>query len=193
MDEFKLIGSGLTDKATSLIRSAVTRYETETPKPDCRSLDRAAVSWYRGLLMFIGDMCKDLDIRNVQDLDSLFKKVYVPLSLRYGITPKINDFCLMLGTDYSVIDRLLNNSNNPLYKDIYSNWLIICRESLIADMIDSYSSNINHIFISKAVYGLTDKETQAETTPKTAVKRDRDSIIAELSGGIVENPGNVEN
>ena len=170
MDDLRLIGSGLTDKATSLINAAVTRYETETPKPDCKPLDRANVSWYRGLLIFIGNMCKDLDIRNVQDLDSLFKRVYVPLSLRYGITPKINDFCLLIGTDYYVIDKLLNNSNNPIYKDIYNGWLVICRESL-----------------------LSDKEMQPDSTPKTAVKRDRNSIIAELGGEIVENPGNVEN
>jgi len=181
------------ETAADLIKAVCNRYEIENPKPDARPLDRACVAWYRGLLLSIGNQCKELDLKNVNDLDALFRRVYVPLSIRYGITPKINDFCLMIGTDYPVIDRLFNSTNNQSYKNIYNSWLLICRESLISDMVDNYTSNINHIFIAKSIYGLTDKPNTDGSTAKTVIKQDRQSIIAELTAGIVENPGNVEN
>ena len=169
-------------RAGDMITAIIDKYETSQPRPDCATRDRAFIAWYRGMLLEIGSQVKKLSVMDPLALDSLFKNVYIPLSIRNGITPKINDFCLMIGTDYSVIDRLFNNSNNPVNNPIYNSWLVICRESLLSDMLDSNNSNINHIFISKAVYGLSDQPKQAAPGLQARIEKSRAEIIAEISG-----------
>lgn len=177
------------DRIGDAITAAARRYEAQQPRPDAQPGDRVFLAWYRGLLIQIGQQIGQ-QIGDVQTLDALFRQVYIPMSLQYGIVPKIIDFCLLTGIDYNTLTTGINNS---AYNNILNNWNNLCKEYLLQGMIDNNSSSINHIFIAKAVYGLTDQPRQQAQQPGRITKTDRETIIAELQGQNVENPGNVEN
>ena len=184
------------ERATSLIDSAIRRYENENPRPDSRPQDRVFLAWYRNGLIYISETIKELSISDIDTLDSLFRNVYIPFSLKNGVTPKIIDFCMLTGIDYTNIYTVINsntNTNSNYFKHILNNWLILCKEFLISNLSDESNSNINNIFVLKSVYGLTDQPKQDNSTTRNTIKTDRQAIIAELNGENVENPGDVEN
>ena len=174
-------------RSTELIKSTEEKYLTISPRPDARPQDRAYLAWYRGLIAEIGAQVKRLGISDLNALDSLFRGVYIPFTLRYGVTPKLIDFCAFVGVEYSSLINTINNSNNHLYKSIIESWLLLCKEYLISNLIDESGSNVNNIFVLKAVYGLTDNpQTKTDNAP-TRILKDRSQIIAELTAGDVEN------
>lgn len=177
------------DRAAEMIAAVIRRYETEQPRPDAPPTDRAFLAWYRSLLQQIGQQVGP-EIQTVQALDALFRRVYIPMSLRFGVIPKIIDFCLFSGIDINTIYRGIDN-NSP-YADMVSQWSTLCREYLLQTMLDSNNSNVNHIFIAKAVYGLSDQPRPITDGPKKAIKQDRDSIIAELTGNVENLNGQNE-
>ena len=178
-------------RAVELIRAVIARYEQENPRPDARPQDRAFLAWFRGGLLAIGEQLKDLQINNLEQLDQLFRRVYIPYTIRAGIIPSIVDFCLMTNINPDSIAKLSNT--NSIANTIYNNWLSVIRQFVIGELSNSIGSNINLIFIAKSVYGLSDSPKHDNSTPRQIIKQDRQAIIAELTGENVENSENVEN
>jgi len=174
---------GNPETAGILINGIVNRYEIENPKPDSKPTDRVYLAWYRSLLLYIGEQVKG-NITDMDTLNAIFKNIYIPLSLKYGITPKVLDFSYLVGIDITVIYRYFNNPDNPKAFEIWQQWQQIARESIITELIDTPGSNVNSIFVLKAVFSLNDNPVQDNSPARIKAKRTREEIIAEL----VENP-----
>ena len=177
-------------RAADMIRAAFDRYEAQQPRPDARPQDRAFLAWYRGGLLDISQQVQTIRLDRPADLDALFRRVYIPLSVRMGVTPTIADFALLLGVDPDQLARL---KDNPSTINIYNGWLNILKQWVISTLSTEVGSNVNLIFIAKSTFGMSDAPGVVADHRRTITKADRETIIAELNGGNVENSANVEN
>ena len=159
------------------LTGGIERYKTEYPQPDSKPQERSYIAWYRGLLLNIGQSLAETKLDSMEILDGLFNEIYIPLSLKYGIIPKVIDFCLMCHINP---DSLSNIKPNTVGYDIYQKWLNICKQYVIANLTDEIGSNINLIFIAKAVYGMSDSPDRTASKPKITA-RTREQVLMELS------------
>ena len=167
----------------TIIETATNRYIAENPRPDISPKDRAFIAWYRASLLEIGNQVKDIGIRSLEDLDLIFRQVYLPYAIKNGIQPTIIDFSLFTGINADLLSSLGSKPNTNAF-NIYNSWLSIIKEFVIGNLSTEIGSNINLIFIAKSVYGLTDSPKNEPIMPKQTTKKDRQSIIAELSGNV---------
>lgn len=163
------------------LSSAIERAIAEYPAPDTRPQDRVYIAWYRNMLHNIGTQIGDIKIRDIGVLDNIFRTIYVPLSLKLGIIPKIIDFCNMLNLNPDTIYSMCNNPNTPAYT-IYSGWINICKQYVLANLTDEAGSNVNLIFVAKSTFGINDSPSANNTQNKRIMSRSRAEILAELGG-----------
>lgn len=179
--------SNIAKNASDIITACIMRYESENTRPGDCPQDRTYIVWFRRMLLEIGQQIKALRIDNIETLDSLFKNIYIPFTVKYGIIPKISDFCLFTGINPDSIYALFNNNSNNKARNIINSWYSYTERSIVDSLIDSPGSNINSIFILKACYGYSDTPKQEDRNTQKRIAQDRNTIIAELSN--VENPG----
>lgn len=159
------------------IKASIERYESENPKPDCKLQDRAFIAWYRGLLLEIGKQAGQMKIKDLTELDYLFREIYLPLTLKNGVLPKIIDFCSMLHLNP---DTLSNIKPGTQGYDIYCSWLNICKQYVLANLSDEPGSNVNLIFVAKSTFGITDSPNANENKSRITAKS-REEVLKELS------------
>lgn len=168
-----------TRRASALISAAAERYEQEQPRPEARPQDRAFIAWFRGSLAQIGSAAQALQISTLAELDALFTQVYLPYTLRSGIPPKLIDFTTFAGLAPGALDINKANKNTALYSYIVS-WENVCKEYLIAQLVDESGSNINSIFILKSKYGMREDTAPQQTADDQRTRRSRAEILTEL-------------
>jgi len=179
-------------QAAQIINAAAARYEIDRPRPDARPQDRAFIAWYRAGLLAIGEQVKQLHIRNLTELDLLFRQVYLPHAVKNGVQPTILDFSLFTGINADMLTNMASKKNSQAAA-IYNSWLSIIKEFVIGVLSTEPGSNINLIFIAKSIYGIKEDKNINTDNQKSTVKKSREQIISELGGENVENSENVEN
>lgn len=167
------------ENVVDIISSTWRRFEASNPVPDSSPQSRVFIAWYRYALMTVGTALNGKIQANMDVLDGLFRRVYLPLSIRYGIVPSIADFSLFIGMDADTISSMANKPNTPAYT-IYSGWMNIIKEFIIGNLSTESGSNINLIFVAKSIYGIHEEKNSDQTTISSRSKRSRDDIIAEL-------------
>lgn len=163
-----------------MIAAVALQYAQRVPPPEARPSDRAFLAWYRSQLYEIGRACAALHISTAADLDGLFMNAYLPHTLRAGVVPKIIDFATFAGIPPAYLDINNANKNTAIYSYIIK-WDTICRDYLIAQLMDEPGSNVNSIFILKSKYGIREDTGPQQQQPSRRPAKTRAEIIKELS------------
>lgn len=130
-----------------------------------------------------------LDYKDIDKLDFLFS-CYVSVCEFYDYVPLIELFC-----DFSGVDNYLNHLSGQIFatqemreasrKAIVAlkRWRNKCKLLLVNSLANNRGSDVNKIFVAKAVYGLT------ETQPQTVEDVQRQNAGELLSGLGIECNG----
>lgn len=123
-----------------------------------------------------------LDYKDIDKLDYLFS-CYVSVCEFYDYVPLIELFC-----DFSGVDNYLNHLSGQIFATqemreasrkavvALKKWRNKCKLLLVNSLANNRGSDVNKIFVAKAVYGLT------ETQPQTVEDVQRQNAGELLSG-----------
>lgn len=107
----------------------------------------------------------NIDIYNINSQYECFN-TYVYLCMKYNVIPVIRMYCSMIHMDYDVYNNWLNNVNvSPEFVETAKYMHNICQLYVENKLTNSDKTNINLMFISKAVYGYT------ETSPIQRIEK----------------------
>lgn len=101
------------------------------------------------------------DISDVNVLDIYFNS-FVNLCDKYNYIPSVDLFTSFINTyanKFSVM-AYSNKANNEL-KEMYKKWIYICKTRLTNTLTQEKGSDVNRIFVAKAVYGMAETTAQA--------------------------------
>lgn len=104
---------------------------------------------------------------NIYDLDmqrTCFNS-YVYLCMKYKVLPVMRMYLCMIHMDYKVYTEWINGNVSPEYTEFAQNMHNICQTYVENALTNTDKTNINLMFISKAVYGYT------ETAPVQRIEK----------------------
>lgn len=121
-------------------------------------------SEFRNMVFYIHDSIPRVDNNNIELIDSIFN-IYIRLCAKCSVLPTLEAFSWLTGIDNATFSDWMNGEYRkltPEYSKTVKKWKETCKGSLVYDLTQKGGSDINKIFIAKAVYGM------AETAPVPA-------------------------
>lgn len=107
----------------------------------------------------------NIDINDINMQKTVFR-MYVYLCMKYNVIPVIRMYCNMINMDYDVYNNWLNGINvSSEFVETAKYMHNTCQLYVENTLTNSDKTNINLMFISKAVYGYT------ETSPIQRIEK----------------------
>ena len=167
----------LINRICGAVEAAERRFLAVHTPPELTAGDRAQKAFNRLITASIGQAIQPLTISADQDtLKGVFDLMYIPYVTRYGITPSLLSFSSYVNLTIPTLNRF------PQLID-YINLYI--KEYLIDELQDSSGTNVNRIFVLKAIHGLSDQpKVNITSQHNTKAMATRADIVAELGGSV---------
>lgn len=102
---------------------------------------------------------------DIKQLTDIFQQ-YVYVCLKYSIIPSIRMYCILISMNHQMFNDIINGVNVSSEFTEWAKWLYDTCQSIVENRLSNTDkTNINLMFISKAVYGYT------ETSPVQRIER----------------------
>jgi hypothetical protein len=106
-----------------------------------------------------------VDKDDIEMLNDIFQQ-YVYICAKYNIIPSVRMYCILISMNHQMFNDIINGVNvSPKFTEWAKSLLDICQTFVENKLSNTDKTNINLMFISKAVYGYT------ETSPIQRIEK----------------------